>query len=140
MGVVIDVLKFNYTDIQSCIAMAEHEEKNFNNIIRQIIKKSLFTERQIEIILKQKNLLETQFHISRGAYYRQVVQSRDKLVSLVYTIALIRGLDILQPSDMDVISKLSEQINVINHSDVFPERENDVITMIEKVIRQACKV
>ena len=38
--------------------MAESEESNFNNIIHQIIKKSLFTERQIEIILNQKDLLK----------------------------------------------------------------------------------
>jgi hypothetical protein len=36
-----------------------------------------------------------------------------------------------------VISKLSEQINVINKSDIFPEREDEVINVIEKLIRQA---
>ena len=41
--------------------MADSKESNFNNIIRQIIKKSLFTERQIEIILNQKDLLESKF-------------------------------------------------------------------------------
>ncbi len=61
--------------------MAESEESNFNNIIRQIIKKSLFTERQIEIILNQKDLLESKFSITRGAYYRQVTQSREKLIA-----------------------------------------------------------
>jgi hypothetical protein len=120
--------------------MAESEESNFNNIIRQIIKKSLFTERQIEIILNQKDLLNAKFHITKGAYYRQVGQSREKLVALFYSIILLRGLGILLPDDIDVISKLSEQIRVINDSDVFPEREEQVINVIDKLVRQACNV
>jgi hypothetical protein len=135
---VYDTLKFNWNSgIQFCIAMVESKESNFNNIISKIIKKSLFTERQIEIILNQKDLLESSFSISKGAYYRQVGQSREKLVALFYSIILLRGLGILLPDDIDVISKLSEQISVINESDIFPEREDEVISVIEKLIRQA---
>jgi len=135
---VYDTLKFNWNvGIQICIAMIESKESNFNNIISKIIKKSLFTERQIEIILNQKDLLETNFSITKGAYYRQVSQSREKLIAFFYSIILLRGLGILLPDDIDVISKLSEQISVINESDVFPEREDEVISVIEKLIRQA---
>ena len=138
MWFVYDTLKFNCNvSIQICIAMVESKESNFNNIISKIIKKSLFTERQIEIILNQKDLLESSFSISRGAYYRQVGQSKEKLVALFYSIILLRGLGILLPDDIDVISKLSEQISVINDSDIFPEREDEVINVIEKLIRQA---
>ena len=138
MWFVYDTLKFNCNvSIQICIAMVESKESNFNNIISKIIKKSLFTERQIEIILNQKDLLDSSFSISRGAYYRQVGQSKEKLVALFYSIILLRGLGILLPDDIDVISKLSEQISVINESDIFPEREDEVINVIEKLIRQA---
>ena len=120
--------------------MAELEGSNFNNIIRQIIKKSLFTERQIEIILNQRDLLESNFSITKGAYYRQVGQSREKLIALFYSIILLRGLGILLPDDIDVISKLSEQIGMINESDIFPEREEEVISVIDRLIRQACNM
>lgn len=120
--------------------MEEVEGSNFNNIIKKIIKKSLFTERQIEIILNQKNLLECEFTISKGAYYRQVGQSREKLIGLFYSIILFRGLGILLPDDIDVITKLSEQISVINESDIFPEREDEVINVIDRLIRQACSM
>ena len=134
-------LKFNWNvGIQICIAMAEFQRSNFNNIIRQIIKKSLFTERQIEIILNQKDLLESEFSITKGAYYRQVGQSREKLIALFYSIILLRGLGILLPDDIDVISKLSEQISVINESKIFPEKEEEVISVIEMYIRQACNM
>ncbi len=120
--------------------MRKSDQSNFNNIIAKIIKKSLFTERQIEIILKQKDLLETNFSISKGAYYRQVSQSREKVIALFYSIVLLRGLGILLPDDIDVISKLSEQVSVIHNSDVFPEREDDVMQVIDRVIRQACNL
>ncbi len=120
--------------------MSEFNQSNFNNIIRKIIEKSLFTERQIEIILNQKDLLESKFTITKGAYYRQVSQSREKLIALFYSIILLRGLGILLPDDIDVISKLSEQVGVINDSEVFSEREDDVINVIDRVIRQACNV
>ncbi|MFQ5781679.1 MAG: hypothetical protein ACE5GR_01330 [Nitrosopumilus sp.] len=120
--------------------MADIKGSNFNNIIRQIIKKSLFTERQIEIILNQKDLLESKFLITRGAYYRQVGQSKEKLIALFYSIILLRGLGILLPDDIDVITKLSEQISVINEGDVFPEREQEVISVIDRFVRQACSM
>ncbi len=120
--------------------MVESERSNFNNIIHQIIKKSLFTERQIEIILNQKDLLESNFAITKGAYYRQVGQSREKLVALFYSIILLRGLGILLPDDIDVISKLSEQVSVINEGEIFPEREEEVISVIDRLIRQACSM
>ncbi len=120
--------------------MTEIEESNFNNIIQQIIKKSLFTERQVEIILNQKDLLESKFSISKGAYYRQVGQSREKLIGLYYTIILFRGLGILLPDDIDVMSRLSEQVSVINDSDIFAEREDEVIGVIDRLIRQACSM
>ena len=44
------------------------------------------------------------------------------------------------PDDIDVISKLSEQISVINESDIFPEREDEVISVIDRLIRQACNM
>ena len=120
--------------------MSNIENSNFNNIIRKIIKKSLFTERQIEIILSQKDLLEFKFPITKGAYYRQVRQSREKLIALFYSIILFRGLGIILPDDIDVISKLSEQVSVINDSDVFPEREDEILDVIDRLVRQACNM
>jgi len=123
-----------------CIAMAEFDSSNFNNILRQIIKKSLFTERQVEIILNQKNLIKSNFGISKGAYYRQLGQSRNKLMSFYYTVVLFHSLGIFLSNDIDVMSRLSEQVRVIKDSDVFPERQEEVLSVIERVIRQACNV
>ena len=70
--------------------MTEFELSNSSKILRHIIKNSLFTERQIEIILNQKNLLETKFSISKGAYYRQTGQCKSKLKSFYFTVVLLQ--------------------------------------------------
>lgn len=120
--------------------MSERKEYDFNNIIRQIIKKSLFTERQIEFLLHQKNITKTRFEITKGAYYRQIGQSRDKLSRFYYTMVLLRELDVILLDDVDVISRLSEQISVIKNSDISSEKEEEVMIMMDKVIKKLCNV
>jgi hypothetical protein len=120
--------------------MSNPSDDNFSNIIREIIKKSLFTERQIEIILERKNLADTQFTISKGAFYRQVTQSKDKLTALCYSWILLRGLGVLSDDDIDVINRLSEQISVIKSSDVFPEREEQIMSVIRELLQRTCKL
>ena len=116
--------------------MSESDSSNFPNILKEIIKKSLFTERQIEIILKYKDLSDGELTITKGAYYRQVSQSREKLARLYYTFIVLRVLDILLADDIDVISRLTEQVSVIKNGDVFPEREHEILNVIERVVKQ----
>jgi len=120
--------------------MVEPQDPIFNNIIKQIIKKSLFTERQIQIILNQSDLQKSNFSITKGAYFRQVKQSRDKLLALYYSIIVLKGLGVLLPEDIELMSRLSQQVSVIRSSDVFPEREEEIITVIEELLRRACRV
>ena len=112
----------------------------FNDIMKQIIKKSLFTERQIQIILNQRDLQKTTFNITKGAYFRQVKQSKEKLMGLFYSIILLRGLGVLLPEDMEMLSRLSNQISVIQSSDVFPEREEEIMSVIGELLNRACRM
>ena len=116
--------------------MSDIDSGNFPNILNEIIKKSLFTPRQIEIILKYKDLSDSEFSITKGAYYRQVSQSREKLARLYYTFIVLRVLDILLADDIDVISRLTDQVSVIKNGDVFPEREREILSVIERVVKQ----
>lgn len=120
--------------------MSKELDASFSNIIRQIIKKSLFTERQIEIILKRRNLVDYQFDITKGAFYRQVSQCRAKLQSLYYTWILLRALNVISVEDMDVFSRLSEQVFVIKNSDFFPEREEEVMFVIQELLARISKL
>ena len=119
--------------------MSEPEISNFNTIIKEIIKKSLFTERQIEIILKQKKLLDVEFGVSKGAYYRQLAQSRSKIESVYYTLILLQALDVIL-TNSDVISRLAEQVNVMKDGSFTPENEDQIIDVIQKTVKQLVDV
>jgi len=119
--------------------MSEPEISNFNTIIKEIIKKSLFTERQIEIILKQKKMLDVEFGVSKGAYYRQLAQSRSKIESVYYTLILLQALDVILTSS-DVISRLAEQVNVMKDGSFTPENEDQIIDVIQKAVKQLVDV
>jgi len=112
---------------------------NFNTIIKEIIKKSLFTERQIEIILKQKKILDVEFGVSKGAYYRQLAQSRSKIESVYYTLILLQALDVIL-TNSDVISRLAEQVNVMKDGNFTPENEDQIIDVIQKTVKQLVDV
>ena len=119
--------------------MSEPEISNFNTIIKEIIKKSLFTERQIEIILKQKKILDIEFGVSKGAYYRQLAQSRSKIESVYYTLILLQALDVIL-TNSDVISRLAEQVNVMKDGSFTPENEDQIIDVIQKTVKQLVDV
>nr|AIF16571.1 hypothetical protein [uncultured marine thaumarchaeote KM3_74_F07] len=122
-----------------CIAMSEPDISNFNTIIKEIIKKSLFTERQIEIILKQKKMLDVEFGVSKGAYYRQLAQSRSKIEGVYYTLILLQALDVIL-TNSDVISRLAEQVNVMKDGSFTPENEEQIIGVIQKAVKQLVDV
>ena len=119
--------------------MSEPEISNFNTIIKEIIKKSLFTERQIEIILKQKKILDVEFGVSKGAYYRQLAQSRNKIESVYYTLILLQALNVIL-TNSDVISRLAEQVNVMKDGKFTPENEDQIIDVIQKTVKQLVDV
>ena len=119
--------------------MSDPDKSNFNTIIREIIKKSLFTERQIEIILKQKKMLDVEFGVSKGAYYRQLAQSRSKIESVYYTLILLQALDVIL-TNSDVISRLAEQVNVMKDGSFTPENEDQIINVIQKTVKQLVDV
>jgi hypothetical protein len=74
--------------------------------------------------------------MTKGAYYRQVSQSREKLSGLYYSFIVLGVLGIVLPDDIDVISELSERMSVIKDGDVFPEKEQEIISVIERVVKQ----
>ena len=129
-------LRFYFSGgIQYCIAMSDLQPNNFSNIMKEIIKKSLFTERQIEIILKQKKVLQVEFGVSKGAYYRQLGQARSKIKSLYYTILLLQAYDVILP-ESDVMFRLAEQLNVMKESDFTPENEGQIMDVIQQAVKQ----
>lgn len=75
-----------------------------------------------------------------GAFYRQVTQCEEKLQALCYSWILLKALEVLREDDVDVINRLSEQVSVIKNSDGFPEREEQVMFVIQQVLDRTCKL
>ncbi len=115
--------------------MSEDEKPNFNEIVGEIIKKSLFTERQIEIILKQKGMLDARFGCSKGAYYRQVTQTRRKLEGLYYSIILLEAYDVIFPNDSD-ITRLVDVISRLKDMESVPVNQEQITSTIETAVRK----
>ena len=78
--------------------------------------------------------------ITKGAYYRQVSQGREKLIALYYSIILLQGLSVMLPDEIDVISGISEQIRSVKDRDVVEDGRTEIMSVIDRMIKQACNV
>ena len=118
---------------------------NSNTLYAYIVKNSLFTPRQLSIILKQLGGGGKPEKISSGAYYRQVKQCRKKVISVLYSMMLLQSMGVVQQEAPATLSKLAEQSAVIfaseRNSDATPRLNvNDVISVISEVIKRMSKL
>jgi len=76
-------------------------------------------------------------NITKGAYYRQVVQSRKKIEGLYYSIILLQGLDVISLDDSDVTFRLAEQVSrMYENSDFMPENQEQITSVIDDAVKQ----
>lgn len=115
---------------------------NSNALYTRLIANSIFTPRQISIILNQLKGYSKPENISSGAYYRQVKQCKEKVRSLLFSIVLLQSIGIMKTDSSVMLSKLAEQLSVIfsldDSSDVVPKiNQEDVMYVINEVIKRA---
>jgi hypothetical protein len=118
---------------------------NFNYFHRQILKKSLFTERQTSIIYKRLTEHSRVEDISSGAYYRQLKQCRNKINSILYSILLLRLTGAVDSQALFAIEKISSQLSVMSVSEKSSDTSKDnhldnVMSVIYRLIDSMCKV
>jgi hypothetical protein len=119
----------------------------FNNLLKILIEKNLFTIRQISIIYNKFNNKTSSISknkLSAGAYYRQIKQCRKKYDQLIYTLVVFRLLNFIDDSTMETIQSIITQLqkispNEINHNSTHIVRD-DIIIVIEKIIRKINKI
>ena len=120
------------------------EEMHFNEIYKNILGNSLFTERQTYIIYKRLANKKNVVGISRGAYYRQIRQCRHKVVSILYSILLLEYIGAIDHQSLSVLQTLSGKLGVIpriDGSDVTdPKRTESVIFALENALNKMCNV
>ena len=118
---------------------------NSNAFYSEIIKKSLFTDRQIAIIYKRVTSHSTVENISPGAYYRQLKQCRLKIKATLYSILLLRLCGALDNKGMVALERMASQLDVMSQasqpSDFSGDRMGqDVALVVQKIVDTMCKV
>ena len=122
-----------------------NQGSNSNILYTHLVANSLFTPRQLSIILKQLGGDSKTEKISSGAYYRQVKQCRKKVISILHSMIILQSMGIVQSDASATLSKVSEQLAVIfaseSSSDAIPRlNTNDVISVIDEVIKRMSKL
>ncbi len=120
------------------------DEMNFNDIYRDIVANSLFTERQMYIISRHLIDRNGARSISRGAYYRQIKQCRHKITSILYSILLLQSVGAIDNKTLSVLQTLAERLSVIfrkEESDVTDIRRTEsVIFALKTTLNKMCNV
>ena len=127
------------------MAAVNQSNSNSNAFYKEIIKKSLFTDRQISIIYKRVTNHSTVENISRGAYYRQLKHCRLKIKAALYSILLLRLCGALDNQAMIALERIATQLDVISQasqpSDFSGDRMgNDVALVVKKLVDTMYKV
>lgn len=121
-----------------------HDRKRNFYLFDKIIEKSLFTNRQISIIYNKSSGGKIHKRISSGAYYRQIKQCRAKIESLLYSILLLRSLNIIDNKTMNIIESVVIQLNSLseNTGDHITSNNipSDVIDVIDKIIKKSVSI
>ncbi len=82
--------------------------------------------------------------MSSGAYYRQVKQSRDKAIAVLYSTILLQSSGALQPEALSALGRLADQLGVIfasEGSDVLDyARLEDVMCVMDQLVKRVCKL
>ena len=118
---------------------------NSSALYTQIVANSIFTPRQLSIILNQLTGRGKPEDISSGAYYRQLKQCRKKVYSLLFSMVLLQSTGIVKSEALVALGKLSEQLSVIFSADsssdvLFRTKNDDVIYVINEVIKRISMV
>jgi ribosomal protein S14 len=112
-------------------------ESNYNQCLMFLIENSILTLRQVSIISKRLKNERQCVYGTAGSYYRQVKQCRIKIRRIIYTIILLRVLQVVDTNVIisleQLISKLDELVSLNNSESDISQAEygkNDLLTML----------
>jgi hypothetical protein len=122
------------------------KEYNFSYFLSTLVKNSILTPRQVSIIYKKLDKGKSPIDISKGAYYRQVKQCKDKIRQIIYSIILLRLMEVLDDRIFTILEQLNAQFAQISlvceqQSDISQEiRTRSLIPVLEDVITKLSKI
>lgn len=122
------------------------KEYNFSYFLSTLVKNSILTPRQVSIIYKKLDKGKSPIGISEGAYYRQVKQCKDKIRQIIYSIILLRLMEVLDDRTFIILEQLNAQFAQISliceqQSDISQEmRTRSLMPVLEDVITKLSKI
>ena len=117
----------------------ENDNLNYTSIFNHFIENSIFTKKQTSIIYNKILHEKRAGNISAGAYYRQLGQSRNKVKKAVYTLLLLRLLNVVDVETFAILNQLNDQLNVILNKpsdEIDNSTLSNVISLMDNVIRK----
>jgi len=117
----------------------ENNNLNYTSIFNHFIENSIFTKKQTSIIYNKVQHEKRAGNISAGAYYRQLGQCRDKVKRTVYTLLLLRLLNLVDMETFAILNQLNDQLNVILNKpsdEIDNSTLSNVISLMDNVIRK----
>lgn len=115
-------------------------EIQYNDIIKHIITNSLFTERQIHILYNKSSGRSPPNRISKGAYYRQLKQSEQKVAGVLYSLIILRYLNMIDKGTLDTIEVIldntSHLMESVKRDMVSKNDSHNVISLVDEIIRR----
>lgn len=117
----------------------ENSNLDYTVFLNHFIANSIFTKKQTSIIYNKVLKIKASDNITSGAYYRQLGQCRSKTRKAVYSLVLLRLLNVVDKDTFSVLDQLNNQLNVMLNkpSDEIDSTSLDsVISLIDNVIRK----
>jgi hypothetical protein len=115
----------------------EKNSLSYSVILNHFIVNSIFTEKQTSIIYNKVLKSKPSKNMTSGAYYRQLGQCRMKTRKAVYTLILLRLLNVVDSETLSTLDQLNNQLNVmLNRSsdEIDATTLDNVISLIDNVI------
>lgn len=117
----------------------ENHNLNYTSIFNHFIENSIFTKKQTSIIYNKILHEKRAGNISAGAYYRQLGQCRNKVKMTLYTLLLLRLLNVVDVETFAILNQLNDQLNVILNKpsdEIDNSTLSNVISLMDNVIRK----
>ena len=117
----------------------ENDNLNYTSIFNHFIENSIFTKKQTSIIYNKILHEKRAGNISAGAYYRQLGQCRNMVKRTVYTLLLLRLLNVVDVETFAILNQLNDQLNVILNKpsdEIDNSTLSNVISLMDNVIRK----
>ena len=105
----------------------QYQEDDFSDLLLILVENSILTRRQLSIIIRRLKKEGPPKNISAGAYYRQIKQCRKKIKEIIYTLILLRILQVFDNTMNSALERIIVQMATLSSLDRGTNNVTDTI-------------